>query len=211
MGDELVDERIEVAGLELALLRPADAEALIDEDAFAVDEFLPYWAELWPAGRALAEALPRSLRGRRVLELGCGLALPSLVAAARGARVLATDWAPAAVDLLRGNAERNGLVLEARVARWDEPGRLGSDWELVLGADLLYEARNVPQLLELLPRLAPEVLLAEPGRPAAKAFFREAEASWEVEELGGRVYRLTARATTRPSAPSSRAASGGPA
>ena len=207
MPPELIDDLLDVAGLELRLLRPPDAEALIDEDAFEAEEFLPYWAELWPAGRALAEALPASLRGRRVVELGCGLGLPSLVAAARGARVLATDWAPEAVELLRTNAERNGLALEARTARWDEPDAFGGPFDLVLAADVLYEARNVPQLLALLPRLASVVLLAEPGRPPAKAFFREVGSEWTVEEPAGRVYRLT----RRPSAPSSRAAPAAPA
>ena len=68
------------------LARPASPEALLDEDAFAQDEFMPYWAELWPGGLALAEALPADLTGIRVVELGCGLGVPSLVAAARGAR-----------------------------------------------------------------------------------------------------------------------------
>ena len=59
--------------LELTLLRPASPEALIDEQAFEDDEFLPYWAELWPASLALAAALPARLDGVRVVELGCGL------------------------------------------------------------------------------------------------------------------------------------------
>jgi len=202
---ELREDAVSIGGLELALLRPPDAEALIDENEFEQDEFLPYWAELWPAGRALAEALPERLDGLRVVELGCGLGLPSLVAAARGALVLATDWAADALELLRRNAERNGLALETALARWDEPEAVGAGFDLVLAADVLYERRDVQQLGELLPRLATEVLLAEPGRPTAQAFFREAEASWQVEEVADRVYRLT----TRPSAPSSRAAPGG--
>ena len=78
-------------------------EDLIDEAAFADDEFLPYWAELWPAALALVAALP-PIGGLRVVELGCGLGLPSLVAAARGAEVTATDWAPDAIELLERNA-----------------------------------------------------------------------------------------------------------
>lgn len=186
---DLIEERIEVAGLELAILRPPSADELIDEAAFADDEFLPYWAELWPSGLALAEAaatLP--LRGRRVLELGAGLGLPSLVAAQRGAQVLATDWAEDAVELLRVNAERNALRLRAERVRWDAPEPLlrEAPWDVVLGADLLYEERNAEQLLELLPRLGGELLLAEPGRPFAKAFL----ARWDVEEVAERVYRL---------------------
>ena len=55
---EVRTERLQVAGVPLTLARPVAPEALIDEEAFADDEFLPYWAELWPAARALAEALP---------------------------------------------------------------------------------------------------------------------------------------------------------
>src|SRR5436305_1357686 len=93
---------------------------MIDEDAFARDEFLPYWAELWPAALALANALPADLDGVRVVELGCGLGLPSLVAAARGARVTAIDWAADAIALLHTNAAANGLAVDARVSDWRE-------------------------------------------------------------------------------------------
>src|SRR6202035_2255855 len=79
----LAAERIRVAEVELDLRRPADPEALLDEEAFADDEFLPYWAELWPAGLALARALPEQLDGVQVIELGCGLGIPGLVAGAR--------------------------------------------------------------------------------------------------------------------------------
>ena len=103
--------------VELSLLRPVSPEALIDEEAFADDEFLPYWAELWPAATALAAALP-DVAGLRVVELGCGLGVPSLVAAARGADVIATDWASEAVELLRANAERNGVALRCEVRDW---------------------------------------------------------------------------------------------
>jgi len=196
VADELIEETVTLGGLELSLLRPPDAAALIDEEQFAAEEFLPYWAELWPAGAALAEALPTDLSGRRVLELGCGLGLPSLVAAARGASVLATDWAPEALELLELNARRNGLSLGVACVRWDEPDRLlDTGWELVLAADVLYEHRNVPQLLALLERLDVEILLAEPGRPPAQSFFRAAAEVWQVAELGERVYRLRRRGT----------------
>src|SRR5215213_7571289 len=98
---DLVEDVLRVGSTALSLLRPRDAEALLDEDAFADDEFLPYWAELWPAGLALARVLPAELEGVRVVDVGCGLGVPSLVAAARSARVTATDWAADAIDLLR--------------------------------------------------------------------------------------------------------------
>ncbi|MGH2933542.1 MAG: class I SAM-dependent methyltransferase [Gaiellaceae bacterium] len=185
----LIEEVVEVAGRQLTLLRPPSPDELIDEEAFDEDEFLPYWAELWPSGVALAAVLGGlELAGRRVLELGAGLGLPSLAAAIRGAEVLATDWADDAVALLRANAERNGIALRAERVRWDEPEPLlrQGRWDLVLGADLLYERRNAEQLLQLLPRLGGELLLAEPGRPFARAFLER----FGVEEVADRVYRL---------------------
>jgi predicted nicotinamide N-methyase len=185
----LIEERIALAGRELLVRRPPSADALIDDDAFADDEFLPYWAELWPSGVALAQVVAGlDLIGRRVVELGAGLGLPSLAAALVGADVLATDWAEDAVELLRENAARNELRLRVERVRWDEPGPLlaGAPWDLVLGADLLYERRNADQLLELLPRLGDETLLAEPGRPFATSFLSH----WQVEQVADRVYRL---------------------
>ena len=75
----------ESRGRDLALLRPRDAESLLNEEAFEHEEFLPYWAELWPSALALARVVgARALRGARTLELGCGLGLPSLAAAVAG-------------------------------------------------------------------------------------------------------------------------------
>ena len=92
---DLVEESVPLGGGGAQVLRPRDAEALLDERAFEHEEFLPYWAELWPSGVALARRVAaRALKGARVLELGCGLGLPSLAAALAGGRVLATDWSP---------------------------------------------------------------------------------------------------------------------
>ena len=173
----------------MTLLRPPSADELIDEDAFDEDEFLPYWAELWSSGVALAGVVSTlELAGVRVLELGAGLGLPSLAAALREADVLATDWAEDAVDLLRSNAARNGIALRVERVRWDEPEPLVREapWDLVLGADLLYEQRNADQLLYLLPRLGGEVLLADPGRPFTRTFL----ARWRVEQVAEGVHRL---------------------
>jgi predicted nicotinamide N-methyase len=173
----------------VTLRRPPNADDLIDESAFDEDEFLPYWAELWASGVALARVVPSlDVAGRRVLELGAGLGLPSLAAALLGADVLATDWADDAVALLRANARRNSIRLRVRRVRWDEPEPLlrGAPWELVLCADVLYEQRNAAQLLELLPRLGGEIVLADPGRPFLKGFL----AHWSSDTLADGVYRL---------------------
>jgi predicted nicotinamide N-methyase len=177
-------EHVVVGEVELDLLRPASPEALIDEEAFARDEFLPYWAELWPAATALAEALPE-VDGLRVVELGCGLGVPSLVAAAKGANVTATDWADDAIDLLRENAARNGLELRTEVRDWRE--RWDERFDLALAADVLYEQRNVEPLLERLRALAPVAYLGLAGRPYEQEFLRHTR---RVEEVAPRVVRI---------------------
>ena len=199
---DLVEEVVAVDGRDLRLLRPRDSEALLDEEAFEREEFLPYWAELWPSSLALARTIAgRALRGARTLELGCGLGLPSIAAALAGGRVLATDWSAEAVELTAANAERNGAGLDTLVCSWTEPEPLlaHARWDLVLASDVLYERRNGDVLLDLLPRLGDEVWLADPGRPAAGPFLEQAAADWEItatrapELANGAVHRLRRR------------------
>ena len=181
--DDVVEEVVALDGHDLRLLRPRHAEALLDEDAFEHEEYLPYWAELWPSSLALARAVAgRALRGARTLELGCGLGLPSIAAALAGGRVLATDWAPDAVAMTRANAERNGAQIETLVCSWTDPAPLveRAPWDLVLASDVLYEARNADALLPLLPRLGREVWLADPGRPPAARFLELAAGEWTI-------------------------------
>src|SRR4051794_17308679 len=70
---EEIEEVVAVAGRDLALLRPRDAEALLDEHAFEQEEYLPYWAELWPSALALARFVGgRALHAARAPPLGGG-------------------------------------------------------------------------------------------------------------------------------------------
>src|SRR5919201_4568529 len=183
---DLVEEVVPLRGRDLRLLRPRDSEALLDERAFELEEYLPYWAELWPSALALARALSgRALRGARTLELGCGLGLPSLAAVLAGGRVLATDWSLDAVAFAAANARRNDLELETAACDWSRAGWLveRGPWQLVLASDVLYEQRNVDQLLDLLPRLVAgrgEVWIADPGRVPAERFLRELGGRWRV-------------------------------
>jgi predicted nicotinamide N-methyase len=197
--DDVVEEVIPVNGRDLRLLRPRDAEALLDEHAFEHEEYLPYWAELWPSSLALARAIGgRALKGARTLELGCGLGLPSIAAALAGGRVLATDWSSEAIRMTETNAERNDAALETLVCSWTEPEPLleRAPWDLVLASDVLYEARNGEALLALLPQLGRDIWLADPGRKAAERFLEAAREIWQVEQrrapelVNGAVYRL---------------------
>jgi predicted nicotinamide N-methyase len=182
------EERIVIEGRELLIVRPDDPESLIDEKRFEEDEFMPYWAELWPSGLALADYVATlDLAGLRVLEVGCGLALPSFAAALSRAEVLATDWAPTALELVALNASANGIDLATALLDWRVTPTSVGTFDHVLAADVLYEKRNAAPLLALLTTVVAdggEVLVADPGRRHAAAFFEEASRDgWEVETV----------------------------
>jgi predicted nicotinamide N-methyase len=195
----LVSQTIDLPSGELTLLQPADSAALPDAGGVEWAPVAPYWSVLWRSGVALARELDRvELRGRRVVELGCGLAVPSLAAARAGAAVLATDACAQPLALVARNAGANGVNVETAKVDWTSPGELlaRAPFDLVLAADVLYERASVAPLLSLLPRLAPEAWLADPGRPAAGAFLEQAERRWRIEtRVSGvvRVHRLLPR------------------
>jgi predicted nicotinamide N-methyase len=183
---ELVRQSIAMPAGRLSLLQPSDAADI--PDAYAVEwaPIAPYWSVLWRSGVALARELdPADLEYRRVIELGCGLAVPSMVAARAGAAVLATDAEPEALALATRNAELNGTRIETARVEWRAPEELleRAPFDLVLAADVLYERTAAGQLLDLLPKLGPLALVADPGRPAAAAFLERARERWDVETV----------------------------
>jgi predicted nicotinamide N-methyase len=180
----LVSQSIELPSGELTMLQPEEVAELPDAGAVEWAPLAPYWAVLWRSGVALAHELDgEPLDGLRVVELGCGLAAPSLTAARAGASVLATDNCTEALELVAQTADANGVNVETAAVDWAEPDELirRAPFDLVLAADVLYERGSVAQLLSLLPRLAPQAWLADPGRPAAEAFLDEARRRWTVE------------------------------
>jgi predicted nicotinamide N-methyase len=182
---DLVEEMIVAGGEPISLLRPRDSDELLAEEAFEQEELLPYWAELWPSSVALAKQVgARALRGARTLELGCGLGLASIAAARAGGRVLATDWSPEALRFATDNAARNGVQLETMLVDWSAPDAIveRGPWQLVIGSDVLYESRNVDQMLELLPRLVDrsgEIWIADPGRLTSMDFLLRSKRDWK--------------------------------
>jgi predicted nicotinamide N-methyase len=205
-GNATIVERIDLGERTLTITRPRDTEALFDDYLFEENEFLPYWAELWPSGIALARYVTGlDLAGKGVLELGCGLGLPALVAALGGANVLATDWAAEALTLLERNAKANRATLATRLVRWDGADALGGlVFDVVLAADVLYEERNADPLLQLLGQaVAPEgeALVADPGRSHSTAFLEQATDLWQLETIAvpslphGAIHRLRREAT----------------
>jgi predicted nicotinamide N-methyase len=197
--EKLVHQSIDLPSGELRVLQPYESSELPDAGGVEWAPLAPYWSVLWRSGVALARELGgAALRGRRIVELGCGLAVPSIAAARAGATVLATDACSEALTLVERNAHTNGVSLETATVDWAEADWLvrRAPFDLVLAADVLYEEASVAPLLSLLPRLAPETWLADPGRPAADSFLQQADRRWlrETRERDVvRVHRLQPR------------------
>ncbi|MCB9680070.1 MAG: methyltransferase domain-containing protein [Alphaproteobacteria bacterium] len=145
--------------------------------AQALVDLSPMFGAIWGATRAIAarvDALGPRLRGRTVLELGCGLGLPSMVAAHHGATVLASDQHPHTGAFLARNLAANALDgvayrdLDLRAL----PPDLGT-FDLVLASDVLF-AVDMPELVAggLAATLAPggTALLGDPGRSWLEEF-----------------------------------------
>ena len=222
-GYERFDPRervIDIRGTAYRFWCPPDVDALIDEEAFARDERIPYWANVWESAVVLAEDLALlDGAGRRFLELGCGLGLPAVVAARRGFAATASDYEEAALEGVRYNADRNRAEgLAVRLVDWRQlPADLG-EFDLVVAADVLYEKHHAVALAGVMARtLAAEgvALVADPGRARAAEFEPACRAAGlAVDKQPARrplaatdgpsidVYRVTRVAPVRPPAAS---------
>jgi predicted nicotinamide N-methyase len=173
----------------VALILPRSADELIDVSAFNTDERLPYWADLWPSARALTRwLLDAPPPPGPVLELGSGVALPSLALEWRGVPAVASDYYPEALEFARANAIRNSIrAPEPLLLDWRHPPPELGRFPLVVAADVLYEKRNGEALAELLPRVVTaggRAVLADPGRVYASGFLERMRGKgWGVGEL----------------------------
>ncbi|MFV1957834.1 MAG: methyltransferase [Planctomycetota bacterium] len=190
--------RVDLVPGRLAVYAAEDPDALLEnltEEAFrASDERMPYFATLWPAGRALALVVMEGplLAGLDVLDLGAGVGAVGLAALTRGARVTFLDWEPRALAIVRAAAADQGLEgATFRTADWRAPPPDLGRFDRVLAADVLYEARNVPAVASFLAcHLAPggEGWVADPRRTPAEAF-PEALGEAGLVERGTQVLR----------------------
>ena len=179
-GVPLEQVRVALDGMPVRLWRAAALERFVDVDALLRADAPPeppYWMHLWPGALALARRLVAAdlARGCRVLELGCGLGLPAVVAARCGARVVATDRERAPLAVVARSAADNDCAVAGVQMDWRHPALAGG-FDLCLGADIGYdrdaEASLVAALAALLRRggvawLADSVNIARPSLPEA--------------------------------------------
>jgi predicted nicotinamide N-methyase len=203
-------ETFVLGGLEIPMYVVCHLESVVDREALLREETMPdppYWAHLWLGARALARHVAESLdcAGATVLDLGCGLGLPGLVAGRRGAEVWFVDREPAALEFARASARRNGLV-DARFhaidfTRPEAAGGLAARrFDVILGAEIVYDPAAYIPLANFLARhlaCGGRLLLTDAFRSDASRCF-EALASFGLrgervrcrEWEGGRLHGL---------------------
>ncbi|MFA6986290.1 MAG: methyltransferase domain-containing protein [Arenimonas sp.] len=137
----------------------------------------PIFGVLWPAGSVLAEEMCTfEVAGKRVLEIGCGLGLSSLVLQGRGADITASDHHPLAGEFLAANAILNDLPpIAFRIAQWSGPNPDLGSFDVIIGGDVLYQRDHVGLLSGFLAEHArpeAEILITDPGRSHGNALNR---------------------------------------
>ena len=146
------------------------------DDPEVKDERIPYWAELWPSSILLAEYLVKNfslIKGKKIIELGCGLGLSGIVAGKLGCKVLMTDYQQPALDFALQNWKRNNNEFAGtKILDWRHPD-LDEKFDIILAADVAYESKMFRPLVNTIGKLLSSsgvVILTEPNRKFARDF-----------------------------------------
>lgn len=175
-------QEVQVEDLHFTLRVLSDRQQFSDPDGHAARLGISsaqwcLFGQLWPAGQLLARAMSRfDIAGKRILELGCGIGLASLVLQRRGGDVVATDIHPLTEPFLAYNAALNGLpAVHYRQLRWDVALPSLGRFDLIIASDVLYEAGQAELMAAVVGRHArpdAEVVIADPGRGHSARFSR---------------------------------------
>ena len=174
----VIEEQLQISGRVIRLARPDSAETLLDQpavtEAFAADQYMPYWATLWPVATYMAEVIlgRRWPPGCRGIELGCGLGLPGVAALVAGIDLTFSDYDASALRYARENARLNGFTAAKAIALdWRHPPR--EQFDLIIASDVIYEERSLePVTAAIETMLAPGgiALVTDQNRPHAEQF-----------------------------------------
>ena len=145
------------------------------------DERIPYWAELWASAIGMSEYLVENqliTPDTQVLEIGCGLGLPSIVAGLLGAKNnIVSDYFQEALDFAEMNWVKNLPHRQSQFLKWDwrtPPPLKTLKTDILLASDVAYEKRAFEPLLKAFKSLSNpkgKIIVSEPNRPISKDFF----------------------------------------
>jgi predicted nicotinamide N-methyase len=188
LSTSVADEiSIPIGSLDVRMLAPRCREES--------DSRISFWWGITSSAIALARHLDAggSLRGHRVIELGCGLALAGITVGLLGAEVLFTDYVTEALEFAHKNAQLNGLTdqtVKCALLDWESPGEI-EPFDIVLGSEILYDYFFHGSLIKLLKTIlepSGKVILADRKRLVVTRFLgRLVDAGFRCEETRSRV------------------------
>lgn len=175
------------AGIESFRFSDELLEALVPDASWIQDDYeqsiaagsnpvFPYWAQVWPAAKALCEMIagyPNLVKDKKVLELAAGIGLPSLLAARFAKSVTASDYIPAAVALMQRSVQYSNVEnMDAIVLDWNNLDDSVSA-DVLLLSDINYDPASFEILYRVLQHFLEKgttILLSTPQRIQGKAF-----------------------------------------
>lgn len=167
-------QTIEFDDVDIHVRTLRDNQQYSDDDGIAEELGIssatwPIFGIIWDSGLVLSHFIfDLNVIGKRILEVGCGIGLASLLLNYRLADITATDYHPEAESFLLENIKLNkGRDIPFVRTGWeDKESNLGK-FDLIIGSDLLYE-RNHPELLSSFinrhAKIVSEVIIVDPGR-----------------------------------------------
>lgn len=205
---EIVDIQLDALTVRFAVIK--EPEKLFDELILkgenhpeVIDENIPYWGELWPSALGLSRFLEQNkflVKEKDVLELGCGLGLPGIVASLLGGKVVMSDYLLPALQFAEYNWKLN-LNTPPRVLKldWREPGNI-QPAEVLIASDVAYESRSFLPLISAMKKLVTNtgtVIISEPDRAFASKFLEDVRKDFSLEkekitvERNGRINNIS--------------------
>ncbi len=129
----------------------------------------PIFGVIWPSSLVLAHLiLDYDTDSKRILEIGCGMALSSLLLNKQCADITATDYHPEVKKFLQRNALLNGdKAISFEQVDWTAKNDSLGLFDLIIGSDLLYEDNHIDLLATFIEAHANptcEVIIVDPGR-----------------------------------------------
>ena len=129
----------------------------------------PLFGVIWPSSLVLAHYISQyQTEGKKILEIGCGMALSSLLLNKKNADITATDYHPEVDFFLQRNSRLNdGKLIAFERIDWADTTDSLERFDLIIGSDVLYEDRHVQQLASFIDNHARpccEIILVDPGR-----------------------------------------------